>query len=176
MTDEIIDIYKKLRKKKIFTYHIKDLVYECYSVPYVGHKVRGKKARLVYLEVKNYEKRGEKRLNPKYCIGEVRATSGDIRKMVAYFGAYLIKEKPDILTIIPYYDSPARRMLIFDRAFTQVGYNIIDIKINKNTAMNMKGSLYHPIEVSYSKNKEEFISRKPYEDWLSKTLRIERKR
>lgn len=168
-------IFTKIRKKKVFNYSISNIDYECYVVKDYENKINRVAPYYAVLEVKNIKNRDPKALyNPLYGIHESKATWADIRKMTSYFQGWLLRDRPEYIEISPYIDSPAKRMKVFDRMLTDVGYNIVKIEFAEYTICNAKGRIYTPATFYYSQNEREFISRDEYEKWLEETIPLER--
>lgn len=167
-------LYLRITKKEIFTYKIDDLIYSCFAYKDLEKTFGKERAWDPTLEVVNYELRDPGTLSPKLRIREKRANPSDIKKMISYFQAWLLKYKPSYIKINPYHDSPARRMRIFDRMMVEAGYNIKEIIISNYKLMNYWGKTFQPIIIYYTNKKEEFINRSQYENWLGETLKLEK--
>lgn len=172
----------RLNSVSIFCYNIGNLRYKCFGVKDNENILGMKKTLNIILEIKNYEKRKLTRnvkmdvvsFDEKYAAGELGCGFKEINDMGNLFIDWLNKHEDFYIKIYPYGDFPAKRMRIFDRVLRKAGYNIMYIKKAGHKEINCCRKLYRPYTFYYSRNKDEWIDRKDYDDWMKETIKLER--
>ena len=175
-------IKNSLNSVSIFRYNIGNLHYKCFGVKSNEKLLGGKQTLNIILEIKNYEKRKLTRkvkmdvvsFDEKYAAGELGCGFKEINDMGNLFVDWLNKHKDFYIKIYPYGDFPAKRMRIFDRVLRKAGYNILYIKKSHHKEINCCRKLYTPYTFFYSRNKDEWIDRKDYDNWMKETIKLER--
>lgn len=169
-------IYCTIFRKKLFTYYIDDIKYVLYIYEVDDKKewIRNYKTYNAILEAKTKKKRSKDRLfSDALGMHEDKATWVDIKRMKELFQKGIKKKGYNYIKIQPYYDLPAKRMRLFDRMMLEAGYGLTQFELEKDTSMNAYGRIYRLATTWYTNKKEEFIDRRPYEEWLKTTLQKE---